>query len=66
MGIWSGIVKGFQAVAAVFGWAQQRDAEENSPEMQAAAAAKTAAAAKAQANSDVTSGNLAQEQKDVS
>lgn len=41
MGITTAIANGLKAVAAVFGFARQRDAENNSPEMQANAAAKT-------------------------
>lgn len=41
MGIFSLIANALKAFAGVFGWAQQRDAEKNTPEMRANAAAKT-------------------------
>ena len=41
MGIFASIANGLKAIAAIFGYAQQRDAEQNSATMQANAAAKT-------------------------
>lgn len=40
MGIIDCITAGFKAVAAIFGFAQQRDAEKNTAPMQAAAASQ--------------------------
>jgi len=61
MGLLDSISNGLKAVAAVFGWAQQRDAEKNSPEMIANAHAKLdAEAAKlvAEANAKAAQGDL--------
>ena len=41
MGLFASIAAGLKAIAAIFGYAQQRDAEKNSAAMQANAAAKT-------------------------
>lgn len=66
--IFSAIGSGLKAVAAFFGWQGQREAEKNSPEMQANARARTDAAAADQAVADVkagTKGNLDQLRKDA-
>ena len=56
----------FGATQAVSEEVKQRDAENNTPAMQASAAAATQEAAAAQAAKDVASGNLDQERRDVS
>ena len=61
MGIIELIGNGFKAVAAFFGYRQQRDAEKNSPQMQANAAAKTEAEIAqeaAKADDQAAKGNL--------
>jgi hypothetical protein len=49
----AGISNFFKAVGAFFGWAQQRDSEENSPEMRANAQAATDAKVAADASRTV-------------
>ena len=43
MSMLKAIANGLKAVAAYFGWARQRDAEKNAPEMKANASKKTEA-----------------------
>lgn len=52
----------FSAVAGYFGWAKQKDAEENSPAMQANAAAQTRQDIAAQATKDVSGGDATLDQ----
>jgi hypothetical protein len=52
MGIWSGICSIFKAVGQALGLVEQRDAEENTPEMKANAAGKTEEKIAAQAAKD--------------
>jgi hypothetical protein len=66
MGVIDSIGSAFKAVASFFGWAQQRDAEKNSPEMKANAAAKTDAAIAskvAEADTAAASGDLSKAEK---
>jgi len=62
-----GLIKAFfSAIAAVFGLAKQRDAEENSPAMQANAGAKVVQEIQDQAVHDVTTGDLEHIREDAS
>ena len=65
MGILSAISNGLKAVASIFGWAKQRDSEENSPAMQTNAAAQTDATATAKAVADVNNPDQTAFEKDI-
>ena len=54
------------AIGGIFGLARQRDAEKNSPQMQANAAAQTREKIAEQAEKDVNSPDLDQLRKDAS
>ena len=56
--MWPAISAIFGAIGKVFGWVTQRDAEKNSPEARAAAAAK-------QEQTEVDAANLAIQNDDV-
>ena len=66
MGMLSAIGQGLKAIGAIFSWAQQRDAEENAPAMQANAAARADADAEAQAAKDVNAADPTGFEKDIS
>lgn len=69
MGLLAAISNGLKALASVFGWAQQRDGEENSPEMQENAAAATRQKIAEQAAKDAlaaTNANLDKIRQDAS
>ena len=66
MDLISGIGNFFKAAAAYFGWAGQRDAEKNAPEMKANAAGKTDAAIDAkiaEADAQAANGKLDEARK---
>jgi hypothetical protein len=64
MGVFEAIGNALKAIASVFGWAQQRDAEENTPALQGNAAAKTNDELLKKAEADAAAGDLDQIQKD--
>jgi hypothetical protein len=64
MGLLSSIAAGLKALAALCGWGAQRDAEKNSPAMQANSAKKTEAVIDrkiADANTAAAQGDLTKE-----
>ena len=65
MGILTGIANGLKAIGALFGWAQQRDAEENTPTQQANAEAGQIQKDKTQAAQDVQNPDLTKLRDDV-
>ena len=65
MGIFDAIAGALKAVAAIFGYRQQRDAEQNSPQMQANAAADTRERIAQKAAEDVAAKTLDQLRKDA-
>lgn len=64
MGILAAISNGFKAFASFMGWAQQRDAEKNSPAMQAAAAAEAQQKQEDEIVNNVAKGDLDAIRKD--
>ena len=66
MGILAALANGFKAVGALFGWAQQRDTEENTPAMQSNSEASQVQAAKDRAAAEIASPDPAALEKDVS
>ena len=65
MSFLSGIGNFFKSLAAVFGYAQQRDYEKNAPEMKAAAAGRTDQQIKDDAAKAIADGNTAEIEKGI-
>jgi hypothetical protein len=59
------LTQALAAIAAIFGWKKQREAAQNSPEMQANAAAATKAEVKAAATAAVAKDHLAEIRKQL-
>lgn len=64
-GLLTSIGAGFKAIAAFFGYAQQRDAEKNAPAMQARAAGATDQQIKDAAAKSIAAGNVEEIRKDL-
>ena len=65
MNLFDNIGAFFKAVASIFGWAQQRDAENNSPQIQANDAAKKAADAEDRITDEIAKQNIDSIRKDL-
>ena len=66
MGIIESLGNAFKAVAAIFGWGQQRDGEKNTAAQQSNAEAATVNADKAKADADLAAPTLDALRRDAS